>query len=478
MKNNKNDLLIKTLFWTLWSMVLMACVYYIVKNAHWVIGDDAIVMNHTGSGLPFPPSHMINKSVGRFCPLAYAAYNVLLLFSDGYISPQAHYMLEAVFFVVYAVAFTFLILQVLKNQKPIWKYSIAFFAFLLCAGRAYPQFTECFATSWCYYTLLACFFVFSFLFHEYRNWGWGIAVILFANVLCYSSELGFIMPLGVGGSALFFSWKTLSKKEKLFNFILVGSALLFLTIYLAFIVPYATHYMTHVIDSSPVGNALRMLFAQKIVIVGFAVLLVRIVFVLKAKQPYEYFDAYLLTAFAYFCACAILKLDWTLYYNPVALLCIPAILYYLVKYLKPQYALALIAVMGLFYGMKIPKTIKHSQKHRVLVYTQVEKLTQAISNGVPVFWLNPDEEKNEDFDAVLRYCQCGWLTSYIRWNLRNDCFSINMRKVGVDTLNSGVWLMTAWDRVAFSNELGFSIDEPPFFNADSIYGYLIDSDGY
>lgn len=478
MNNNKNEVLIKTIFWALWTIVLMVGAFFIVKNAHWVIGDDAIVMEHTGSGIPFPPSHMINKNVGRFCPLAYVAYNVLLLFSDGYISPKAHYVLEAVFFVIYAVAFTIMVLQMLKNQKPIWKYSIAFFVYLLCIGRAYPQYTECFATSWCYYTLMACFFVFSFLFHEYRNWGWGIVAILFANVLCYSSELGFIMPLGIGGSALFFSWKTLSKKEKLFNSILVGSALLFLTIYLTFIVPYATHYMTHVIDYSPIGNALRMLFAQKIVIVGFAVLLVRIGFVLKAKQPYEYFDAYLLTAFAYFCACAILELDWTLYYNPVALLCIPAILYYLVKYLKPQYALVLIAAMGLFYGMKIPKTIKHSQFHRVLVYTQVEKLTQAISSGIPCYWLSPDEEKNEDFDALLRYCQCGWLTSYIRWNLRDDSYIITEKRVGVDTLQPGIWFMNAWDRTSFLNGQDLVLDAPPFFNADSIYGYLITYDSY
>ena len=62
MNNKKNEALIKTFFWTLWSIILMVCVYYIVKNAHWVIGDDAIVMEHTGSGIPFPPSHMINNA--------------------------------------------------------------------------------------------------------------------------------------------------------------------------------------------------------------------------------------------------------------------------------------------------------------------------------------------------------------------------------------------------------------------------------
>lgn len=302
--------------------------------------------------------------------------------------------------------------------------------------------------------------------------------ILFANIICYSSELGFIIPLGIGGTALFFSWKMLSKKEKMFDFILVGSALVFLSIFLTLIVPYANQYMTHVIDSSPISNALQMLYAQKIVIVGFILLLVRIVFVIWRKQPYEYFDAYLLTAFAYYFACTILKLDWTLYYNPVALLCIPAILYYLIKYLKPQYALGLIAAMGLFYGMKIPKTIKHSQSHRVLVYTQVDKLTQAVSSGIPCYWPNPGEEKNEGFDAILRYCQQGWLTSYIRWNLRDDNFTIMNRIIGVDTVSPGVWLMNAWDKARFSNELGIAIDEPPFFNADSIYGYLITYDSY
>ena len=415
---------------------------------------------------------MINKSVGRFCPLAYFPYNILLLFSDGYISPKAHYMLEAIFFVIYAAAFTIMVLLILKHQKSIWKYSIAFFVYLLCIGRAYPQYTECFSTAWCFYTLMACFFLFSYLFHEHQGWGFGIVALLFANILCYSSELGFIFPLGVGGSALLFSWKTISKKEKLFDFSLVGSAMLFLFVYLVFIVPYTNQYMTHVIDDSPISNALRMLVAQKILAIGFIVLLVRLVFVIWKKQPYEYFDAFLLTAFASFCACAILKLNWTLYYNPAALLCIPAILYYLVKYLKPQYALALVAAMGLFYGFKIPKAIKHSQSHRITVFTNVGKLTDEIKEGVNAYWMSPITKDEDGFKSVLRDCKRSWLTSYVRWNMKDVDYEF-ASKEETDTLCPGVWLMWTEDKNVFYGKCPDYMGAQPFFKADSIYGYLV-----
>ena len=469
MKNKTTEVYIKAAFWTIWSFVLIICVLYIVKNAHWTIGDDAIVMEHTGSGVPFLLSHMINKSVGRFCPLAYMAYNVLLLF--GEVSPKAHYVLEAVFFVIFAVAFTVLALQMLRNQRPVWRYSIVFFALLLCIGRAYPQYTECFSTAWCGYTWLACFMLFSFLFHERQNWFWGVVALLLANIICYSSETGFILPLGIGGFALLFNWKHLSKKEKWFNGMLVSSALLFLAIYLVFIVPHVNHYMTHVIDSSPISNALRMLISQKIIIVGFGILLISFIFVVWKKQPYEYYDAFLLTAAAYFCANVILKLNWTLYYNGAALLCIPAILFYLVKYLNPQIVLFVVGGMGIFYGIKIPKAIKHSQEHRTTSFSQVEKLSNSISDGIPVYWVMPKESNG--FGSMIRLCRQDWLTSYIRWIRIEEEFEFEEKIVGVDTLSHGIWLMSADDRISFMDELEAFKGESPCFKADSIYGYYV-----
>ena len=53
MKNK--ELYIKAVFWTLWSALVITCVYYIVYNAQLFISDDAIVIRHTGFGQAFLP---------------------------------------------------------------------------------------------------------------------------------------------------------------------------------------------------------------------------------------------------------------------------------------------------------------------------------------------------------------------------------------------------------------------------------------
>ena len=76
------------LFWTFLLAFLSVCVYYMIHNAHWLIGDEAIVMDHTGKGRPFLPTGFedMAKNYGRLYPFAYNLYDILLLFHSGYIS--------------------------------------------------------------------------------------------------------------------------------------------------------------------------------------------------------------------------------------------------------------------------------------------------------------------------------------------------------------------------------------------------------
>ena len=330
MKNK--DLLIRIVFWSLWVVMVAYCVFFIVHNAQWLIGDDSIVIRNTGSGKAFLPDEVTyNRVNGRFFPFAYLAYNVLLLFNHGYISPTAHYILQAVFFVVFALSFTVLLLKILKGQSVLWRYLLAFCTIVLVIGRVYPQFIECFSTSWCAHTLIALFLLFTYLFQERQKWIYGVAALFFVNYLCYCGEQYFVFPLLLGTCTLLFQHKSLTKRGKAFNWMLMGSALMFLLLYATLILPHIENAYdgTHGEDVSFIGNAARMFVTQKILILAFVVFMVRLVDLVKNNKRICYFDILLLTAFGYCCGCAILKLNWSLYYNSATLFCIPAILYFL-----------------------------------------------------------------------------------------------------------------------------------------------------
>lgn len=45
---NNKELSFKVVFWVLWTALTAVFVCYIIHNAQWLIGDDAILIRHTG----------------------------------------------------------------------------------------------------------------------------------------------------------------------------------------------------------------------------------------------------------------------------------------------------------------------------------------------------------------------------------------------------------------------------------------------
>ena len=88
--------------WIIWLVATMILSYFIVHNAQWLIGDDAIIIKKTGSGQAFSIFDTINPEAGRFYPLAYYAYNILLLFNKGQISVEQHYILVSIGFFIFS----------------------------------------------------------------------------------------------------------------------------------------------------------------------------------------------------------------------------------------------------------------------------------------------------------------------------------------------------------------------------------------
>ena len=469
------DVYIKIAFWTFWTFIIVICVYYIIHNAQWFIGDDAIVIRHTGFGKAFLPSDTIYPYAGRFYPFSYLAYDILLLFGGDHISPMAHYVLQAFFFVVFAIAVTVLLLKMLKEQKAINKYALALLAFVVFVGRVYPQYTECFSTSWCGYSIFAVFFLALFLFYEKQKWCYGIVALLIINYYCYCGEKVFVLPLSFGVCSLLFQRRTLTKKEKAFNWCLVGSALLFLALYAVLVLPYieSAYDSSHGEDVGFWDNAISMFWAQKLLVIAFVLFVVRMVDIIRNKKEYTFYDNLLMTAAAVCCGNFILKLNWTLYYNIPALLVIPSILYFSIVYLKEKWTVVLFVLLALFYGRKIPVTIQKNQLHRDKISKEMTALLKSMDDVDAVYWYVPDAEVHS-YDIVLREWKYISLCTYLGWLRQDASFSLENAKEFRKESNT-VWLTPTENSKLFPDDTQLIRGEL-VFDADGIKGYYFGSD--
>jgi hypothetical protein len=116
---------IKVTSWCVLFAFIAICAYYAVLNAAWLIGDDAMVIKHTGIGKLFYPSEYIWPESGRFFPFAYLMYNILPIFFDGWISPQIIYSFHSICFSVGMLLCMFLLIRVQNDNHDMWKYAIA-----------------------------------------------------------------------------------------------------------------------------------------------------------------------------------------------------------------------------------------------------------------------------------------------------------------------------------------------------------------
>lgn len=474
MKNK--ELLIKTAFWTIWTALVAICVYYIVHNAQWLVRDDAIVISHTGFGKAFLLSDMVNPPLGRFYPFAYLPYNVLLLFNDGYIGPHAHYVLHAVFFVVFVIAVTILLLRILSGQKALYKYLLAFLAVVVFVGRVYIQYTECYSTSWCGYTIEVVFLLFTVLFYEKGKWIFGIMALLCINYFCYCGESGFVLPLSMGACALLFQRKTLSVREKVFNWLLVGSALLFLALYAILVLPHieSAYDGAHGESVGLLENAVRMLWTQKLLVLALVLLVARLVDILRNNKEYTLYDIFLLTAAACCMGNFILRLNWALYYNGAAMLTIPSILYFSLYYLKGKWTMGLFVLLALFYGRKIPDTIQQNQHRRIETYERITFLSNCIDEGVAVVWYEPEVDEYS-YDLELRTWRYNAINTYLGWWRHEPEFSLD-RATECNPIENSIWLSSTANDVLFPNDSCLLVHGKLLFYLSAIKGYRV-SDG-
>ena len=446
MKNQEK--IIKWTFWGIWLAIVAVCSYFIVANAAWVDYDDSQVIMYTGWDKPIF-GFFVDPAYGRFFPLDYTVYDILPIFYDGQIPPSAHYAIHVFWFIIYMAFFAAISLYLLKDEKPVWKYAITLALLLTVLGRTYGLFMQLWTGIWTIFTFIPIFLYGYIRFFDTKKWGFGLLALIAINYVLYYYETMFTIPLSIGACSLLFSYKKQDKQEHLFNCLLIASGVLFLLLYLILIVPKIEHIYHHYTHDSVLANAMKILYAQKIMWLVIVALIVRLVAFVKKQAEYTIYDSILLASCAYCCGAAALHLDYTLYYTPAVILALPAILYFAKLYLKPSMVLVLFVALAGFYGRKMPKEIKERQAMRIGYYNNICKFNEEVASGIDLFYYLPENPDLDEGELDIRACKVMYLETKAGWYQNNPDFSIT-RVEECNNFSAGLWIMDKKDEQTFN----------------------------
>ncbi len=458
----------KLLFWIIWIVIVLACAFYIVYKACWFIGDDAIVILHTGFGIPFSPADTVSPVNGRFFPLAYLVYNILPVILHGPISAQSHYLLHAIFFIIFALSITNCSLITLNAicKNTFLRYTISLLFSIICMGRVIANYLECYSTIWFDYTLVAIFLWALVSYdHNHKLRSYSIAV-LSISVLVYCLEINFIIPLALGVIGILVR----NKENYALFFILLFISLLFLILYGIIVLPRIENAYdpSHGEQVGFISNAIRMFWAQKIMVVALPLGLIRLFFIIKDKLSIIIYDMLFVSAFGLFAGGCLLRLNWTLYFTLSSLIIAPCLLYYSILYLRDFFTVSLFISLCVLYGAKIPKSIERNQEHRALINNELSTLLCEINEGRELVWYSPDSEKS--FDTVLRDWRHKSLCANIGWHIRNMNYTIASESSY--SIDNRIWLTCTENEKLFPEDDLLHENCVLVFQADDVYGYL------
>ena len=455
-----SDKILKGSFYGVIAILTGILAFFIMYNVGWIIGDDAIVLGHTGWGHYFDPADTVTPSVGRFYPLAYVVYNIMPML--GLTSVNAHFVLHTLVFILFSAISFWAAYKALDAKKQAWQdYVLVLAAGLVCIARAYCNFLDAYSTIWVDYTLVMIWALCSYYVHKNQSLPAMIVGLLSVAWLTYCLETNFVFPLVYGIIGLLFTWKKSSKLEKAYYWSLVGVGVIFLLLYffICFLHIETAYDGSHGEKVTIIGNAIKMFIAQKVLWVVLVLVCWRAYRIIVKKEEFEFWDTMLLTGCAYCCGCAVMKLNWVLYYSLASLFMVPAIVHYLHKYLGGKWAWIVMLALALFTCRKVPNYIKTNQKDRKETAKTMAILSAEYKNGNTLYWYAPEDDREWCFDMEFR----AWLHSCIEkqfaWEVKEEFYQLKELKA-FDTV-PGIYILPCENEKLFSNS-----NEIVIFNGD------------
>lgn len=435
-----NTKLIKGCFYGIVAILTGILAFLIIYNAGWIIGDDAIVIRHTGWGHFFNPADTVTPSAGRFYPLAYVIYNILPIFQ--LYSVNAHFALHTLVFILFSAVSFWAAYKAIDAKQLAWQdYVLVLSAGLVCIARAYCNFLDAYSTIWVDYTLVMIWALCSYYVHKNQSLTAMIVGLLSVTWLTYCLETNFVFPLAYGIIGLLFMWKNSTKLEKAYHWSLVGVGVIFLLLYffICFLHIEEAYDGAHGSEVTSIGNAIKMFIAQKVLWVVLILVCWRVYRIIVKKEEFEFWDTMLLTGCAYCCGCAVMKLNWVLYYSLASLFMVPAIVHYLHKYLGSKWAWIVMLALALFTFRKVPNYIKTNQKGRKGTAKTMVILSSEYKEGNTLYWYAPEDDREWCFDLEFRAWLHSCLETQFAWEMDEEFYKLQELKT-FDTI-PGIYVL-------------------------------------
>lgn len=426
---NMNTKLVKVLFYGLSAVVTGVLAFFIIYNAGWITGDDAIVIGHTGWGHFFNPADTVTPSAGRFYPFAYIIYNILPIFH--LYSVNAHFGLHMLTFILFCGVSLWACYKAIDTKQLTWQEAVLVLsAAVVCVARAYCNFLDAYSTIWVDYTLVMVWALCCYYVHAKQSKAGLIIGLLSITYLTFCLETNFVFPLSYGILGLIFTWKKSTILEKTYLWSLIGVGVVFLLLYffICFLHIEEAYDGAHGQEITIIGNAVKMFIAQKVLWVVLLLVCWRAYCIFVKKEEYEFWDTILLTGCAYCCGCVVLKLNWVLYYSLASLFMVPAIVYYLNKYLGNKWAWIVMLALALFTFRKVPGYIKTNQKDRKGTAEIVEVLVNQHNSGDKLYWYAPEDEREWCFDLEQRAWLHSALETLFAWEIEQEEYELQVIK--------------------------------------------------
>lgn len=438
-----NEKILKTTFYACLTIFVVVLAFFITYNAQWLVGDDAIIIRHTGWGHFFNPADTVSPAAGRFYPLAYFAYNILYVL--GLTSVNAHFILHTIVFLIFAACSAWAINKAVNPQGDIWKYIVSFAVVAICIQRGYNSFLDGFSTIWIDYTLLMIWSVCTYYVHAKQSRSALFIGLLALNYLTYCLEANFVLPLCYSVIGLCFTWKSSTKLEKAYLFSILASALVFLAIYFftCFIHIESAYDGSHGSEVTLIGNAIKMLIAQKVLWLGLLVFGWRMYRIFFKKEAFEFWDTMIIATFGFCCGCAILKLNWVMYYTMASLFMLPALAHFISKDLNGKIAASIFVLLALFMCRTLPKYVKENQSGRKGTTEQMEAFEKLYQDNHTFYWFEPTDDREWCFDMEFRAWLREAMQTQLGWQVGKEDFRLNViTEFNPDSVAPGVYMVS------------------------------------
>ena len=317
-----------------YALIVAILAFYIIFNANWILGDQWQNIRTTGLGGIMHSSDFCFPNNGRFWPFALLHYNILLLFQCT--SPTAHYVLNALLFIVFSVAIFIVIRKSIlqKGTSFVWNNVTILLASCYLLFREHFVFLDLIYGETILAVLFALFMICAIRFYQTSNLICGIVALLSAVYATYCKEPTFAVFMTFGTTMLIFNFKKLTRAQKTFSSLLILNAIVFLFIYLVFY-KQDSGYCPSQYGTTPFGILFTYMMQKKILLIAIPLVLWRLIKItIHRERDHIFYDALLFSGIAYILVICVLRLLNAYYILPALVLITPAIVYFVYFYFK------------------------------------------------------------------------------------------------------------------------------------------------